>query len=65
MDKNWATMSPFLAEAGYCVFAFNYGNRVGLGPIGKSAAGARAFVDRVRRATGTRRSTSWDTARAG
>ena len=24
MDKNWATMSPYLAGKGYCVFAFTF-----------------------------------------
>jgi len=34
MDKNWVTMSPYLAGKGYCVCAFNYGNKA-TGPIGK------------------------------
>jgi triacylglycerol esterase/lipase EstA (alpha/beta hydrolase family) len=50
MEKNWVTMSPYLAGKGYCVFAFNYGNRA-TGPIGKSARHLRRFVNRVRHAT--------------
>ena len=53
MEKNWATMSPYLADRGYCVFAFNYGNRA-TGPIGKSARELERFVGRVRGATGAR-----------
>ncbi len=54
MDKNWATMSPYLAGKGYCVFAFNYGNRA-TGPIGRSARQLRSFVNKVRSATGASR----------
>ena len=54
MDKNWVTMSPYLADKGYCVFAFNYGRRA-TGPIGKSALQLRRFVNRVREATGRAR----------
>lgn len=53
MEKNWVTMAPFLADAGYCVFAFNYGHRA-TGPIGRSARQLRRFVERVREATGSR-----------
>ncbi|WP_299050627.1 alpha/beta fold hydrolase [uncultured Nocardioides sp.] len=53
MDKNWVTMSPYLADAGYCVFAFNYGNRA-TGPIPRSARQLRRFVEKVREATGSR-----------
>ncbi len=51
MDKNWATLSPYLADAGYCVFAFNYGNRA-TGPIGRSAHRLRKVVEKVRTTTG-------------
>lgn len=54
MEKNWVTMSPYLADKGYCVFAFNYGDRA-TGPIGQSARELRTFVNRVRDATGSRR----------
>ncbi len=54
MDKNWITMSPYLADQGYCVFAFNYGHRA-TGPIGKSAHRLRTIVEKVREATGSRR----------
>ncbi|MCH1866234.1 lipase family protein [Nocardioides sp. CFH 31398] len=47
-------MSPFLADAGYCVFAFNYGNRA-TGPIPRSAKQLRRFVEKVRAATGSRK----------
>ncbi len=57
MATNWAAMSPVLADAGYCVFALNYGGEPGslfkaLGPIEESAAELDAFVDRVLAATG-------------
>ncbi len=51
MDKNWAAMSPYLADAGYCVFAYNYGNRA-TGPIGRSAHRLRRIVGKVLAATG-------------
>ncbi|EXG82627.1 esterase/lipase family protein [Cryptosporangium arvum] len=57
---NWVALAPTLANAGYCVYAFNYGmnpvlsaGRVGgLTDIAGSARVMRAFVDRVLRATG-------------
>src|SRR5689334_11317784 len=60
LGANWAVLSPMLKNAGYCVFAFNYGSdpvlsagRVGgLGDVATSAGVLRDFVDRVRRATG-------------
>ncbi|MBO2451112.1 alpha/beta fold hydrolase [Actinomadura barringtoniae] len=57
---NWATLSPELAKAGYCVFAFDYGMTWvsggligGLSDIAGSAKTMSAFVDRVLAATGT------------
>ena len=55
--KNWSTLSPVLADAGYCVFALNYGETDGVyatGPIQESARELDAFVDRVLRRTGAR-----------
>jgi triacylglycerol esterase/lipase EstA (alpha/beta hydrolase family) len=65
MSYNWFTLSPLLRNAGYCVFALNYGQEpshpVGLpgavpangtGEIRASAAELSAFVDRVLEATG-------------
>ncbi|MEU2793345.1 alpha/beta fold hydrolase [Streptomyces sp. NPDC007100] len=53
---NWAALSPTLKDAGYCVFALDYGGTQGpmlaTGDIAKSAAQLGAFVDRVRAATG-------------
>lgn len=59
---NWQTMSPLLADNGYCVFALTYGttpgavfplNQVGgLIPMQQSATQLSAFVQRVRAATG-------------
>jgi triacylglycerol lipase len=62
MTDNWQTMSPLLANNGYCVFALTYGNDPdtapldqfgGLAPMEESAAELSAFVDRVLAATGT------------
>lgn len=59
LGANWAALSPMLANAGYCVFAFNYGmtwlsaGRVGgLGEISASARTMRSFVDQVLARTG-------------
>lgn len=55
--KNWSTLSPVLADAGYCVFALNYGETDGVyatGAIGRSAEELDVFVDRVLRRTGAR-----------
>ena len=56
---SWQALSPMLANAGYCVYGFNYGatsltfGRVyGLAPIAQSAAQLSAFVTRVLAATG-------------
>ncbi|MFE1317475.1 esterase/lipase family protein [Kitasatospora phosalacinea] len=60
---NWNAVSPALYNAGYCVFAFDYGNTLGsafpfnqiggLQSMTTSAADLGAFVDRVRAATGS------------
>jgi len=62
MTDNWQTMSPLLADNGYCVFAFTYGATPdapfpldqlgGLAPMEQSATELAAFVDRVLAATG-------------
>jgi triacylglycerol lipase len=61
---NWTTMSPFLANRGYCVFALTYGLREsvdlgvyqpgGMTRMEASARELKRFVGRVRRATGAR-----------
>lgn len=57
-----ARLAPVLANAGYCVYAFNYGETpltlghvYGLGDITESARTMSAFVDRVLDATGAAR----------
>ena len=65
MTDNWQTMSPLLANNGYCVFALTYGNDAGasapldevggLAPMEQSAVELRAFVNRVLAATGARK----------
>src|SRR4051812_28960108 len=50
---NWAAMSPFLKNHGYCVFTLNYGGRSGdlfwgYKSIADGAAELAAFVDTVR-----------------
>ncbi|MGC5257218.1 esterase/lipase family protein [Gordonia sp. DT218] len=65
---NWAAFAPALKRAGYCVFTPNYGrttfvdrggvavvlpSTVGVGDIARSATQFGAYVDRVRRATGS------------
>jgi triacylglycerol esterase/lipase EstA (alpha/beta hydrolase family) len=62
MTDNWQTMSPLLANNGYCVFALTYGNGSdpsspfanfgGLDPMEQSAGQLAAFVDKVIAATG-------------
>lgn len=55
---NWDTMSPLLANNGYCVFALTYGALPGEQHVGglirmeKSAEQLKAFVDRVLSSTG-------------
>ncbi|MFI7382900.1 esterase/lipase family protein [Streptomyces sp. NPDC049813] len=58
--SNFVKTAPRLKNAGYCVYAMNYGftalslGRVGgLGPNRESAARLDAFVDKVRAATGS------------
>jgi hypothetical protein len=61
--SNWVTFAPLLKNAGYCVFALNYGptsasfgDRVdGLGNIPASAAQLHAFINRVLAETGARK----------
>jgi triacylglycerol esterase/lipase EstA (alpha/beta hydrolase family) len=59
LGTNWVALSPMLANAGYCVFSFNYGmtwlsaGRLdGLGDIAASAHTMATFVDKVLAATG-------------
>lgn len=62
---NWSTMSPLLANEGYCVFALTYGQRDnsdlgfyqpgGFTRMERSARELKRFVERVLRATGARR----------
>jgi triacylglycerol lipase len=57
MTDNWQTMSPLLADNGYCVFALTYGEEPGetsvggLEPMEQSAAVLGAFVNKVLAAT--------------
>ena len=54
MIKNWAVMSPAIKNAGYCVFALDYGAEQGVpasGPIEDSAAQLGTIVTTVLRAT--------------
>ncbi|MCW2548133.1 MAG: lipase [Mycobacterium sp.] len=58
MTDSWEALSPLLANAGYCVYAFNYGGSSasnpiqGLGPIETSAQQLSTFVDQVLAASG-------------
>jgi triacylglycerol esterase/lipase EstA (alpha/beta hydrolase family) len=65
MTYNWFTLSPLLHDAGYCVFALNYGQEPGIhiglpgsaetggvGPVADSAHQLGTFVDQVLAATG-------------
>jgi triacylglycerol lipase len=54
MTVSWNLISPRLKQAGYCIFALDYGDRA-TGPIEASAAQLRDFVDRVLAATGARK----------
>ncbi|WP_378740320.1 esterase/lipase family protein [Nocardia brasiliensis] len=54
---NWFALSPRLAEAGYCVYALDFGRSLGgtisgVGPLRVSAQEISDFVDRVLAATG-------------
>ncbi|MEE4420250.1 esterase/lipase family protein [Streptomyces bugieae] len=54
---NWAGLAPKLKDAGYCVYALNYGGGsagplMATGDIPASARQLASFVDRVRAATG-------------
>jgi triacylglycerol esterase/lipase EstA (alpha/beta hydrolase family) len=59
---NWQTISPLLANRGYCVFSLTYGTKPevstpfyqpgGLATMEESAGQLAAFVERVRAATG-------------
>jgi pimeloyl-ACP methyl ester carboxylesterase len=65
MADNWQTMSPLLANNGYCVFALTYGNDPsasppadqfgGLTTMEDSAVQLRAFVNKVLQATGAKK----------
>ena len=63
MADSWQALSPLLANAGYCVFALNYGSYEGSGSIGIDAVGniptsaeeLGAFVASVQAATGARK----------
>jgi triacylglycerol esterase/lipase EstA (alpha/beta hydrolase family) len=65
MTDNWQTMSPLLANNGYCVFALTYGNGSdpsaptaqfgGLDPMEQSATQLAAFVNEVLTKTGARK----------
>lgn len=58
MAKNWLTLSPYLKNAGYCVFALNYGETNGVyatAPVADSAQELAPFVDAVRAATGAKK----------
>ncbi|TGB01145.1 alpha/beta fold hydrolase [Streptomyces sp. MZ04] len=57
---NWAGLAPKLKDAGYCVYALNYGGKEGgllqgIGDMAESAAQLSAFVDKVRERTGSSR----------
>lgn len=58
MTLSWQALSPLLANAGWCVFAFNYGGSSpanpiqGTGVIEQSALQLSDFVQKVRSATG-------------
>jgi triacylglycerol esterase/lipase EstA (alpha/beta hydrolase family) len=65
MTDNWQTMSPLLANNGYCVFALTYGTDPnatppadqfgGLTAMEQSATKLGAFVDQVLAATGAKK----------
>ncbi|WP_369384026.1 esterase/lipase family protein [Streptomyces sp. cg36] len=55
---NWSGLAPLLKNAGYCVFALNYGERgphalmKAVGPVPDSARQLARYVDKVLAATG-------------
>jgi triacylglycerol lipase len=51
---SWSLIAPTLAQLGYCVFTFEYGN-AGTGEIAASAHQLSAFVDQLLARTGARR----------
>ncbi|HET6709718.1 esterase/lipase family protein [Amycolatopsis sp.] len=58
--ENWAGLSQKLADAGYCVFAGNFGGAPGsflqtVGPVADTAKALAAFGDRVLQATGAKK----------
>jgi len=58
--ENWANLSQKLANAGYCVFAGNFGGAPGaflqtVGPIADTTKALAAFGDKVLSATGARK----------
>lgn len=58
MVKNWSTLSPILKQAGYCVYALDYGVTYGVpatGPIAASAKELKVFVDKVLASTRARK----------
>jgi triacylglycerol esterase/lipase EstA (alpha/beta hydrolase family) len=62
MEFNWGSLSPIIANHGYCVFALTYGRNMsapypfnefgGTIPMEQSAVQLGAFIDRVLHATG-------------
>ncbi|GAB7035774.1 alpha/beta fold hydrolase [Streptomyces sp. NPDC021749] len=54
MAKNWSVLSPQIKDAGYCVFALNYGNNA-TAHIADSARELDTFVDSVLGATGAKK----------
>lgn len=64
-NDNWQTMSPFLADHGYCVYAFTYGNQAsqprpfdeigGLSAMEQTAPVLASFVNAVLASTGASR----------
>ena len=59
LGANWVALSPMLKNAGYCVYALNYGMTTlslgrfgGLGDIAASAGQLSTFVDKVLASTG-------------
>jgi triacylglycerol esterase/lipase EstA (alpha/beta hydrolase family) len=58
--ENWSNLSQRLADAGYCVFAGNFGGSPGsflqtVGPIETTASQLAAFGDRILQATGAKK----------